>query len=153
MSLSISKAALVSNNMKQFPEDLVTSAEEILNGKVHFSCSVKRLTGFKFVFLHPAKRRRSDVLPISLCSSQKLRRNVSIETPNDVSMERHHDISVVRRHDILLERCGDVSRGRNNNVSSVRLHDVSNKSQMKHLTTSHWYITKTSQWYVSMRSH
>ena len=152
MSLSISKAALVSNNMKQFPADLVTSAEEKLMEKFIFRAVLRDLS-FKFVFLHPAKRRRSDVLPISLCSSQKLRRNVSIETPNDVSMERHHDISVVRRHDILLERCGDVSRGRNNNVSSVRLHDVSNKSQMKHLTTSHWYITKTSQWYVSMRSH
>ena len=64
-------------------------------------------------------------------------------------MERREDVSVVRLHDIFLERREDVPRGRNNNVSSVHLHDVSNKSQMKHQTTSHCYVTKTSQWYVS----
>ena len=45
----------------------------------------------------------------------------------------------------------NVWRGRN--VPSVRLFDVSNKSQMKHPTTSQWYVTKTSQWYVSLTSH
>ena len=68
-------------------------------------------------------------------------------------MERRQDLSVVRLHDILLERRDDVSRGRNNGVPSVRVHDVSNKFQMKHPTTSKWYVTKKSQWYVSTTSH
>ena len=60
-------------------------------------------------------------------------------------MERRQDIIVVRLHNILLQRCDNVSRGRNNKVQLVRLHDVSNKSQTKHPTTSHWYVTETSQ--------
>ena len=52
-----------------------------------------------------------------------------------------------------LERHNNVSKGRNDNAPSLRLHDVSNKSQMKHPTTSQWYVTKTSQWYVSTTSH
>ena len=81
-------------------------------------------------------RRRSDVVTMSLCTSQRRRSYVSNETLNKVSMERHQDVSVVRLHDILLERRDDVSRRRNNNVPSVRLLDVSNKSQMKHPTAS-----------------
>ena len=84
---------------------------------------------------HPAMRRHGDVVTTSLCTSQRRRRYVSNETPNDVSVERHQDVSVVRLHDVLLACCGDVSRGRNDDVPSVRLHDVSNKSQMKHPTT------------------
>ena len=93
----------------------------------------------------PATRSRSDVVKTSLCMSQRCRRYVSNETPNDVSVERRQDVSVVRLHNILLERRDDVSRGRNN--------DVSSKSQMKHRTTYHWYVTNTSQWYVSTTSH
>ena len=85
--------------------------------------------------------------------SQQRRSYVSDETPNDVSVEHRQDVSVVRFHNILLERLDDVSRGCNNNVWSVRLLDVSIKSQMKHPTTSQWYVTKTSQWYVSLMSH
>ena len=102
---------------------------------------------------HSVRRRCSDVVTTSLCTSQRRRRYVSNETPNDVSMERRHDVSVVRLHDVLLERPEDALRGCNNNVPSERLHTVSNKSQMKHPTTSQWYVTKTSQWYVSMMSH
>ena len=92
----------------------------------------------------PATRRRGDVVTTSLCTSQRRRRYVSNETPNDVS--------VVRLRDILLDR-PDVSRARNNDVPWIRLLNVSDKSQMKHPTTSQWYVTKTSQWYVSTTSH
>ena len=68
-------------------------------------------------------------------------------------MERHQDVSVVRLQNILVEPHDDVSRGRNNKALSVRLHDFSNKSQMKHPTTSHWYVPKTSQGHVSTTSH
>ena len=102
---------------------------------------------------HPATRRRSDVVRTSLRTSQGRRRYVSNETPNDISVERHQDISVLILHDILLERRDDVSRGRNNGVPSVRLLDLSNNSQMKHATTSQWYVTKASQWHVSLTSH
>ena len=92
-------------------------------------------------------------LNTSLCTSQRRRRYVSNETPNDVSVERRQDVSVVRLHDVLLVCCDDVSRGRNDDVLSVRLHYVSDKSQMKHPTTSQWYVTRASQWYVSTTSH
>ena len=36
---------------------------------------------------------------------------------------------------------------------SLRLSNVTDTSQMKHPTTSQWYVTKTSQWYVSTTSH
>ena len=78
---------------------------------------------------HPVLRRRGYVVTTSLRVSQRRRRYVPNETPNDVSKERCQDISVVRLHDALLERRNDVSKGRNNDVPSVRLHDVSNKSQ------------------------
>ena len=76
---------------------------------------------------HPALLRRGDVITTSLCTSQRRRRYVSNETPNDVSMERRQDVSVVRLY-VLLERHNDVSKGRNNDAPSLRLHDVSNKS-------------------------
>ena len=41
---------------------------------------------------HPAKRRRGDVVTMSLCTSQRRRRYVSNETPNDVSVERRQDV-------------------------------------------------------------
>ena len=81
---------------------------------------------------HPALRRRGDVASTSLCTSQRRRRYVSNETPNDVSMECREDVSMVRLHNVLLERHNNVSKWRNNDVPSLRLHDVSNKSQMKH---------------------
>ena len=101
---------------------------------------------------HLATKRRDDVLMTSLCTLQWRRRYVSNETPNNVSMERRQDVSMVCLHDILLERCDGASKGRNNDVSSVRFRDVTNNSQIKHPTTSHWYVTKTSQWYISARS-
>ena len=84
----------------------------------------------KYIFAnvsHPALRRRGDVAATSLCTSQRRRRYVSNETPNDVSMERRQDVSVVRLY-VLLERHNDVSKGCNNDAPSLRLHDVSNKS-------------------------
>ena len=89
-------------------------------------------------------RRRGDVVATSLCTSQRCRRYVSNETPNDVSMVHRQDVSVVRVHNVLLEYRDDVSRGRSNNFPPVRLHDVSNRSKMKHPTTSQWYIAKMS---------
>ena len=56
---------------------------------------------------HLATRRRSVVGTTSLCMSQRRRRYISNETPNDVS--------VVRLRDILLDR-RDVSRARNNDA-------------------------------------
>ena len=94
---------------------------------------------------HSATRRHSNVVTTSLRTSQRRRSYVSNETPNNVSVERHQVVSVVRLLNILMERRDDVSRGRNNDFSLVRLLDVSNKYQMKHLTTSQWYVTKTSQ--------
>ena len=85
---------------------------------------------------HPALRRRGNVAATSLCTSQRRRRYVSNETPNDVSMERRQDVSVVRLCDVLLERHNDVSKGRKNDATSLRVHDVSHKSQMKHPATS-----------------
>ena len=82
--------------------------------------------------------RQKDVVMTSACTSQRRRRYVSNETPNDVSVERRQDVSVVRLHNILLEGRDDVSKGLNNDVPSVRLLDVSNKSQIEHLTTSQW---------------
>ena len=95
----------------------------------------------------------SDVITTSFCKSQPRCSYVSNESPNDVSVELCQDVSVVRLHDILLEHYGNVSRGCYNGVPSVRLLDVSSKSQMKHPTTSQWYVVKTSQWYVSLLSH
>ena len=88
----------------------------------------------------------------SLCTSQRRRRYVSNESPNDVSVERCQDVSVVRLHNVLLVCCDDVSRRRNNDVPSVRLDNVSKECQMKHSTTSQWYVNKASQWYVSTTS-
>ena len=76
---------------------------------------------------HPALLRRGDVITTSLCTSQRRRRYVSNETPNDVSMERRQVVSVVRLHNVLLERHNEVSKGRNKDAPSLRLHDVSNK--------------------------
>ena len=103
----------------------------------------------KLVPTHPAK----DVVATSPCTSQRHRKYFPNETPNDVSLERRQDVSLVCPHNVLLERRDDVFKGHNNDVPSVRLHDVSSKSQMKHPTTSQWYVTKTSQWYVSTTSH
>ena len=77
---------------------------------------------------HPVLRRCGDVATTFLCTSQRRRRYVSNETPNDVSMERRQDVSVVRLHDVLLERHNNVSKGRDNDAPSLRLHNVSNKS-------------------------
>ena len=55
-------------------------------------------------------------------------------------MKRRQDVSVVRLCDVLLERHNDVPKERNNDAPSLRLHDVSNKSQMKHPTTSDWFM-------------
>ena len=103
--------------------------------------------------IHPAIRRRGDVVTTCLWTSQRRRKNVPNETLNNVSLERRLDVSMVHLHNVLLERRDYVLKGRHNDVPLVRLHDVSNKSQMKHRMTSQWYVTKTSQWYVSTMSH
>ena len=102
---------------------------------------------------HPTLIRCDDVVTTSLSTSQWRHKYVPNETTNDFWMERHQDVSVIRLNEVLLERRNDVSKGRKNDVPSVRLHDVSEKFQMKHPTTSQWYVTKTSQWYVSTTSH
>ena len=75
----------------------------------------------------PGIKRSCDIAATSQCTSQRLRRYVSNETPNDVSMERRQDVSVVRLDDLLSERHNDVSKGRSNDAPSLRLQDVSNK--------------------------
>ena len=97
-----------------------------------------------------ASWRRSIDVSLYVPGMSQVRLN---KTPNDVSVELRQDVSVVRLHNVLLVCRDDISWGRNDNVPSVRLHDVSNKAQMKHPTTSQWYITKTSQWYISTTSH
>ena len=59
-------------------------------------------------------------------------------------MERRQEVSVVRFLDVLLERSDGIQRGPNNDAPSVRHHNVSNKSQIKHPTTSQWYVSTTS---------
>ena len=93
---------------------------------------------------HPATRRRGNVVTTSLCTSQRRRRYVSNETPNDVPVERRQDVSVVRLQDVLLVCRDDVSMGCNDVVPSVRLLDVWNKPHMKDPTTSQWYLSTTS---------
>ena len=100
------------------------------------------------VAVHPALRRRGDVGTTSLCTSQLRGRYVPNQEPNDILMERRQDVSVVCLHEVLLERRNNVSKECNNDVPSV-----CSKSQMKHQTTSQWYVAKTSQWYVSTTSH
>ena len=85
--------------------------------------------------------------------SWRRRRYVSNKTPNDFSVESRQDVSVVRLHDVLLKHRNNVLRGRNNDIPSAGLHDVSNKYQVKHPTTSQWYVTKTSQLHVSTTCH
>ena len=104
-------------------------------------------------YIHLATRRRSDVVTTSLCTYQWRHSYVSNETPNNISVESRQDVSVVRLYNILLERREVVSRGRSNDLPSVRLLNVSKKSQMKHPTTSQWYVIKMSQWYLSLTSH
>ena len=78
---------------------------------------------------------------------------VPSETRNGVWLKRHQDVSMVRLHYVVLERRDEVLKGCNNDVPSVRLQDELSKSQMKHPTTSQWYVIKTSQWYLSTTSH
>ena len=120
---------------------------KLLASKITKDKNVENVLQIKIteVITHLVTRRRGDVVTTSHCTSQRRRRYVSNETPSDVSVERRQDVSVVRLHDVLLVCCDDVSRERNDDVPSVRLDDVSNKSQMKHPTTSQWYVTRTSQ--------
>ena len=131
--------------------DSFQEKKKIKGGNLH----LWRTVLIVLLITHPTLRRRGDVVTtsLSLCTSQRRRRYVPSETPNDVSMERHQDVSVVRLHSVLLECRNDVSKGLNNEVPSVRLHNVSKKSQMKHPTASRWYVAKTSQWYVSTMSY
>ena len=76
--------------------------------------------------MHLARGGHEDVVATSFCPSQRRRRYVSNETPNDVSVKRRQDVPVVRLQDVIKERCDNVSRVRNNQVPLVRLHDVSN---------------------------
>ena len=61
-----------------------------------------------------------DTSPVS-CMSQRRRRYVSNETPNDASVECRQDVSVVRLQDVLLVCRDHVSRGRNDDTSPRRL--------------------------------
>ena len=127
----------------------ISSLETLMINREVFSAAWPNFT----ILTHPTLRRRGEVVTTSFCMFQRRHSYVPNETPNDVSLELRQDVSVVRLHDVLLERPKNVSKGRNNDVPPVRLKDVSNKSQMKHPTTSLWYVFKTSQWYVSTTSH
>ena len=105
-----------------------TTLDQILRELKKLSISVDHISvkikGDFFINPHPATRRRRNVVTTSLCTSQRRRRYVSNETPNDVSMERRQDVSVVRLNDVLLERHNDASKRRDNDAPSLRLHDV-----------------------------
>ena len=58
---------------------------------------------------HPGTRSCGDIGTMFLCTSQRCRRCVSNETPNDASVERHQDVSVVRVYDVWLECRDDFS--------------------------------------------
>ena len=54
---------------------------------------IKKIDDFESIYSvnplsHPATRRRGDGVTTSLCTSQRRRKYVSNETPNNVSMER-----------------------------------------------------------------
>ena len=66
---------------------------------------------------HPASGRPDNVVATSFYPSQRRRRYVSNETPNDILVERRQDVSVVHLHDAIKER-HDVSKVRNNDVSN-----------------------------------
>ena len=102
---------------------------------------------------HPARGRRDDVVATYFCLPQQRGMYVSNETPNDVQVKRRQVVSVVRLQDVIKERRDNVSRVCNSDIPLARLHDVSDQSQMKHPTTSWWYIAKACQWYVSTTLH
>ena len=85
---------------------------------------------YRFIISLNKPTQQEDVVATFFCPSQRRRKYVSNETPNDVSM--------VRLHDVIRERWDNVSRVRNNDVPLVRLRKVSNYSQMKCSTTSQW---------------
>ena len=76
---------------------------KLLASKITKDKNVENVLQIKIteVITHLVTRRRGDVVTTSHCTSQRRRRYVSNETPNDVS--------VVRLRDILLERRDDVS--------------------------------------------
>ena len=76
--------------------------------KLHYYSFALSLGRCIWKLSHPATRRRSDAVVTSLCASQRRRRSVLNETPNDVMMEHHQHVSVVYLHDVLLERHDDV---------------------------------------------
>lgn len=53
----------------------------------------------------------------------------------------------------MKKRRENVSRVRNNKKALVSLHYVLNQFQIKHLTTTLWYVIKMSEWYFSTISH
>ena len=53
--------------------------------------------------------------------------------------------------DFKPTRQGDVVATSQRRLS-IRHNDVARTSQMKHPTTSQWYVAKTSHWYVSTMS-
>ena len=61
-----------------------------------------------------------DTSPVS-CMSQRRRRYVSNETPNDASVKCRQDVSVVCLQDVLLVCRDHVSKGRNDDTSPRRL--------------------------------
>ena len=114
---------------------------------------VKNLHLFKIHFYYPpdnetSRRRRNDVFMYIPTTFEA----VSNEKHNNVSVEHRQDVLVVPLHNVLMERRYNVSRGRLNDVPSVRLYIVSIKPQMKHPTTSQWYVSTTFHWYVSKMS-
>ena len=81
--------------------------------------------------LYPATRCRVDVVAAPLCTSQRCRRYISNEAPNEILVERHQEVSVMP---IL-------------NDPLVCLYNVYCNSQTKHSITSLWYVSTTSPCY------
>ena len=82
---------------------------------------------FKTLISHSAARLPGNVVTTSFCTSQRRRRYLSIETPNDVSVELRQDVSEVRLHDVCFHWF------------------VVTTSQGDAMTTPHQYVFTTSQ--------
>ena len=87
------------------------------------------------------RRRRHDIASTSFCLSQRRRKYISNETPNEVSVELCQNFSVVRLYNVMKKRLDKVSRICNSNIPLIRLHNVSNQSHMKHPTACRWYVS------------
>ena len=93
-------------------------------------------------FHSPRQQDVIEILTTSLCTYHWRRRYVSNEALNHVLPKRLSGTSVQHLIGMSWRRLKRTS------------HEyVSDKSQMKHPTTSQWWVTKRYQWYISTTSY